>query len=126
MEKQRTMPVLPVKAYTSQEWFDKEQEMIFGNTWQFAGLTEDIQNPHGANTVRTFQGIVKRVKDELVSNFVNDHLKAGDELEVMAPQGRFFAEIDKAVCKTYFLFAAGSGITPIIFILKIDSGFLKK
>ena len=41
----RKMPVLPVQAYTSQEWFDKEQEVIFGNSWQFAGLVEDIQDP---------------------------------------------------------------------------------
>lgn len=39
------MPILPVEAYTSQEWFDREQRMIFGNTWQFAGLVEDVQDP---------------------------------------------------------------------------------
>ena len=61
---------------------------------------------------------VKRVKNGLVSNFVGDHLKVGDELEVMIPQGRFFVDIKKDAYKTYFLFAAGSGITPIISILK--------
>ena len=45
MSKQRTMPILPVETYTSQEWFDKEQKVIFGNSWQFAGLVEDIQDP---------------------------------------------------------------------------------
>lgn len=64
------------------------------------------------------QVTVKRVKEGLVSNFVNDQLRVGDELEVMVPQGRFFATIDKEAYKTYFLFAAGSGITPIISILK--------
>lgn len=38
------MPILPVEAYTSQAWFDQEQEIIFGNSWQFAGLVEDIQD----------------------------------------------------------------------------------
>jgi len=38
------MPVLPVEAYTSQEWFDQEQRNIFGNSWQFAGFVEDIQD----------------------------------------------------------------------------------
>lgn len=47
-----TMPILPVEAYTSQEWFDKEQELIFGNTWQFAGLMEDIQDPGDYITVQ--------------------------------------------------------------------------
>ncbi len=45
MNTQRKMPVLPVEAYTSQEWFDKEQKLIFGNSWQFAGLVEDINDP---------------------------------------------------------------------------------
>ena len=61
---------------------------------------------------------VKRVKNGLVSNFVNDNLKVDDELEVMIPQGRFYAKIEKEAYKTYFLFAAGSGITPVISILK--------
>lgn len=64
------------------------------------------------------QVTVKRVKDGLVSNFVGDHLKVGDELEVMIPQGRFYADIKEDAYKTYFLFAAGSGVTPIISILK--------
>jgi len=29
----RKMPVLPVEAYTSQDWFDREQKIIFGNSW---------------------------------------------------------------------------------------------
>ena len=41
----KRMPILPVEAYTSQEWFDEEQKVIFGNSWQFAGLVEDIQDP---------------------------------------------------------------------------------
>lgn len=52
MNNQRTMPILPVEAYTSQEWFDKEQKIIFGNTWQFAGLAEDIQDPGDYLTVQ--------------------------------------------------------------------------
>ena len=61
---------------------------------------------------------VKRVKDGLVSNHINDNLKVGDTVEVLPPDGRFFAEIKKENYKTYYLFAAGSGITPIISILK--------
>ncbi len=45
MKPKRTMPVLPVEAYTSQEWFDREQEMIFSRTWALAGLAEDISEP---------------------------------------------------------------------------------
>lgn len=64
------------------------------------------------------QVTVKRVKSGLVSNYVNNQLKVDDELEVMSPQGRFYAQIEERSYKTYFLFAAGSGITPIISILK--------
>ncbi len=61
---------------------------------------------------------VKRVKNGLVSNYLNDQLRVGEELAVMEPQGRFYADIQADAYKTYFLFAAGSGITPIISILK--------
>ena len=44
-DSQRTMPVLPVEAYTSQEWFDLEQARIFSRTWAYAGFAEDISEP---------------------------------------------------------------------------------
>lgn len=39
------MPILPIEAYTSREWFDREQRAIFSNTWQFAGFAEDLSEP---------------------------------------------------------------------------------
>lgn len=36
---------LPVTAYTSQEWFDLEQQYIFSNTWQFVGFVEEFKKP---------------------------------------------------------------------------------
>lgn len=61
---------------------------------------------------------VKRVKNGLVSNHINDHVKPGDTIEVMEPDGRFYADVKESNYKTYFLFAAGSGITPILSILR--------
>ncbi len=61
---------------------------------------------------------VKRVPGGKVSNWLNDHARAGMELEVMPPQGRFTVSLDPDHRKTYYLFAAGSGITPIMAILK--------
>ncbi len=61
---------------------------------------------------------VKRVKGGLVSNHINDEIKVGDEIEVMPPQGRFFTVLDADQRKTYYLFGAGSGITPLMSILK--------
>lgn len=60
------------------------------------------------------QVTVKRVAEGLVSNYVNDVLRVGDELEVMPPTGRFVADIHPGHYKHYFLFGAGSGITPLM------------
>ena len=61
---------------------------------------------------------VKRVEKGLVSNHINDHVKEGTTVEVMPPQGRFFTELEEGQKKTYYLFGAGSGITPLMSILK--------
>ncbi len=61
---------------------------------------------------------VKRVFKGLVSNHINSKVKAGDAIEVMPPQGRFFTELDEGQQKTYYLFGGGSGITPLMSILK--------
>lgn len=58
---------------------------------------------------------VKRVQGGLVSNYVNDQFKAGDTIEVSQPQGRFTYDVSS---KQLVLIAAGSGITPILSILK--------
>ncbi len=61
---------------------------------------------------------VKRLKNGLVSNHINDKISIGSEVEVMQPEGRFFPKIDAEHKKTYYLIAAGSGITPLMSILK--------
>ncbi len=50
-----TIPVLPVEAYTSQDWFEVEQRVIFSQTWQFAGLIEDLAEPGDYLTVQAGQ-----------------------------------------------------------------------
>ena len=37
--------LLPVEAYTSQAWFDREQRELFTKVWSFAGMTEDLRSP---------------------------------------------------------------------------------
>jgi len=61
---------------------------------------------------------VKQVENGRVSTRINQHLKAGDVLEVMAPMGNFFTELNASQEKHYVALAAGSGITPVISILK--------
>ena len=61
---------------------------------------------------------VKRVDQGKASNYINDHLKPGDTFKVMKPAGHFVVEPDAQNEKTYILFAAGSGITPVMSIIK--------
>ena len=52
------------------------------------------------------------------SQWVNEHLRAGDTIEVIPPQGRFFVPLDPAAKRHYLGIAGGSGITPILSIMK--------
>ncbi len=61
---------------------------------------------------------VKKIEDGRFSTFANDILKVGDTLETMPPNGRFFVECEPKVAKNYVAFAAGSGITPVLSIIK--------
>ncbi len=61
---------------------------------------------------------VKEVANGVFSSFANKSLKEGDELETMPPMGNFFTELNAANSKTYVGFVAGSGITPVLSILK--------
>ena len=61
---------------------------------------------------------VKKVENGLVSSFVNENLKVGDQVQVMPPQGNFTLNVAEGNNKTYVAFAAGSGITPIMSMIK--------
>ncbi len=61
---------------------------------------------------------IKKVADGVFSSYANTQLQPGDTLEVMPPQGRFFTPLHPDNARFYVAFAAGSGITPIMSILK--------
>lgn len=61
---------------------------------------------------------VKRVDNGLASNFINSQLKPGMSLQVIPPEGRFTLEPNKAASRHIVLIGAGSGITPLMSILK--------
>lgn len=61
---------------------------------------------------------VKEVKDGTFSLFVNQELKVGDQLEIAPPRGHFIFEPNDSKTKHIAAFAAGSGITPILSIIK--------
>jgi len=61
---------------------------------------------------------VKRVAGGTMSNYLNDHLKAGDTLEVMEPMGNFTTNLVGTDERHLIMFGGGSGITPLMSIMK--------
>ncbi len=61
---------------------------------------------------------VKLIPGGKFSTYVNDSLQTGDMLEVMAPSGNFGVEVETNKEKNYLFFAAGSGITPMLSMIK--------
>lgn len=61
---------------------------------------------------------VKAVQEGTFSSYANYKLRAGDVLEVGPPKGRFIFEPNDSKTKNIAAFAAGSGITPILSIIK--------
>lgn len=61
---------------------------------------------------------IKRVAGGAFSNWANDTLRVGDTLAVMTPDGRFGVPVEPDAARTLVAFVAGSGITPVLSILK--------
>jgi ring-1,2-phenylacetyl-CoA epoxidase subunit PaaE len=61
---------------------------------------------------------VKQVENGTFSTYANKEVKAGQLMEVMTPTGNFLINPDKNNSRSIILFAAGSGITPVISIAK--------
>ncbi len=62
--------------------------------------------------------LIKRQPGGLFSNWAHDHLRAGATLDLMPPAGLFHTPLDPAVQHRYLAIAAGSGITPVLSLLK--------
>ncbi len=61
---------------------------------------------------------VKRVDGGLVSNYLNDRCSAGDTIKVMEAMGSFTTEYNETNKRHLIMFAGGSGITPMMSIIK--------
>lgn len=105
---------------------DELREEFFFKPGQHLTLKADIQ---GEDIRRTYslcvapqdgdlKVTVKRIAGGVFSNWANDNLKAGDHIEVMPPHGSFTWEFDRGASNHYAGFAGGSGITPILSLLK--------
>ncbi len=61
---------------------------------------------------------VRKVKGGVFSNWINEHLRPGQTISVMAPQGRFFVPIEPGARRHHLGIAGGSGVTPILSTMK--------
>ena len=67
---------------------------------------------------RQLRVAIKRTPGGAFSSWANEALKAGAVLDVMPPSGHFNVPLDATQARHYLAFAAGSGITPILSIIK--------
>ncbi|MCX6351554.1 MAG: ferredoxin--NADP reductase [Bacteroidetes bacterium] len=72
-------------------------------------------NPNDADNLIV---TVKRMEGGLASNHLNATIKEGMEMEVLPPMGNFTATMDAGHQNHYVLIGAGSGITPLMSILR--------
>jgi len=61
---------------------------------------------------------IKRVDGGSFSTWANEDLQVGDILEAMPPMGNFHTPLDTEAARNYLCFAGGSGITPVLSIIK--------
>ncbi|HMC16593.1 MAG TPA: 1,2-phenylacetyl-CoA epoxidase subunit PaaE, partial [Albitalea sp.] len=104
---------------------------VFGFTQgQYLTLRTDIDGQDLRRSYSICAGIddgelrvgVRKVRGGLFSNWINEHLKPGDTISVMAPQGRFFVPLAPRERRHHLGIAGGSGITPILSIMKTVLG----
>ncbi|NML42906.1 phenylacetate-CoA oxygenase/reductase subunit PaaK [Ramlibacter sp. G-1-2-2] len=100
---------------------------VFGFTQgQYLTLRKDIDGQDLRRSYSICAGVddgelrvgVRKVRGGVFSNWINEYLKPGDTLSVMAPQGRFFVPIERESRRRFLGIAGGSGITPILSIMK--------
>jgi ring-1,2-phenylacetyl-CoA epoxidase subunit PaaE len=107
--------------------FAQPQQALNYKSGQFLTL---IANINGKDTRRAYSlcsspfvdqdlaVTVKRVDQGIMSNWLADNLKAGQSLKIMEPMGQFTTEYDPNKKRHLVMFAGGSGITPMLSIIK--------
>jgi ring-1,2-phenylacetyl-CoA epoxidase subunit PaaE len=61
---------------------------------------------------------IKQVAGGRFSSWANQALRTGDRIDVLTPDGRFHTPLNPGNAKHYVAFAAGSGITPVLSLVK--------
>jgi ring-1,2-phenylacetyl-CoA epoxidase subunit PaaE len=105
----------------------EELRPVFGFTQgQYLTLRKEIDGQDLRRSYSICAGVddgelrvgVRKVAGGVFSNWINEHLQPGDTINVMAPQGRFFVPIEAQAQRHHLGIAGGSGITPILSIMK--------
>ncbi len=97
--------------------FIQGQYLTFRHTFDGEEMRRSYSICEGRNEGVLRVGI-KKVDGGWFSSWANDDLRVGDVLEAMKPMGNFHAPLDPASARRYLGFAGGSGITPLISIIK--------
>ena len=125
----RVRQVLPDTAEAVIVAFDVPAELreVFSFTQgQYLTLRKDIGGIDLRRSYSICAGVddgelrvgVRKVNGGVFSNWINEHLRSGDVVHVMAPQGRFFVDLDPASRRHHVGIAGGSGVTPILSTMK--------
>lgn len=134
-EEAKTNSYLPLKvrevvretADTVTLYFEQPEPFLDYKPGQFLTLVMDFEGKEQRRSyslctspfVDPFPGIsVKRVTNGLFSNFLNEKIFPGKTINVMKPLGHFTTDFHSKNQRHFFLIAAGSGITPLMGILK--------
>jgi ring-1,2-phenylacetyl-CoA epoxidase subunit PaaE len=97
--------------------FTQGQYLTFRNSFDGEELRRSYSICAGRDDGALRVGI-KRVEGGAFSTWANEVLKPGDLIDAMPPMGKFYTAIDPAADKHYLGFAGGSGITPLLSIIK--------
>lgn len=97
--------------------FTQGQYLTFRRKFDGEELRRSYSICAGVNDPSLRVGI-KKVDGGWFSSFANDELAVGDTLEAMAPMGNFHAPLEPDTSRHYLGFAGGSGITPLVSIIK--------
>ena len=82
---------------------------------------EDVRRPYSlcsSPVENLWKVAIKQLPGGVFSTYANTELQSGEMIEVMPPTGNFYVDIELGTSKNYIAFAAGSGITPILSIIK--------
>lgn len=119
--------VVKETADTVSIYFEQPEPYLEYKPGQFLTLILDFEGKEQRRSyslctspyVDPFPGIsVKRVPGGLFSNFLNEKIHPGKTINALKPLGHFTTDFHSKNQKHFFLIAGGSGITPIIGILK--------